>query len=918
MWFSNSKVSHSANYGKLLYLEQSVLQMGFKQELVKQAIHHCMGCDQHTLGVENLVDYMISLEERQPDVTELKQNYHSTQEANYRSHDEAMTIVTKSSSMSTTTMSTAMDPGTSRGSRGSLEKGDHLAKKSTKARIRENVVNAPPKKLKKKESTEGRRKRVGEESSSESFLCKVCLEEEMGIVFQPCGHLMTCPKCASSLTTCPPCKDDVHRGSFANFTSKLQFDRGRLVGMMVAGDGPKDFFEDCVPACNPAGTARIYILKYQSSLGVVMRGRPDPRCRSWESLVNCVQTMTQWSLLACLFTLLAGQGISLNRGTRVGGLGGLSQGLLPDLDRPSVSPLCRNHTSFFLQDLNSGNASTWSLLMADASGKIPAGYLKGNVFSVGNFDECLKVSVNFDDGYRFLGKHCLAQIFAATEGRKTLDVHQRWNALGPKSAELSAGFGGNPLLTIGFCIPNSCSSDDLKVSLDETLANFSLSSQIMSCDDSVRDPLSSAEIGVTILLVLLAVYMASGTALDIFQQTSGAKKFEGKAARALLAGSIYTNGKKLLSTNAGKDNIGCLSGIRFLTITWVAMGHVLSLKLLYTPSVNPMAALEVSKDWKLTTITNGTVSVDTFLLLSGLLVTYLLLKELERNKGRFNILRFYLHRYLRLTPALALWIGFTTAFIDRFASGPFYLFIRFLTDPCKDYWWRNVLYVNNFFKQEELCSLPTWYLANDMQMYIVSPLFIVPLYFWPITGVVVLVVSLALNALATVLVLKRYDLFGTEYGYVIANPLGNSDNFNLYYVKPWIRLGPYLVGILTGFLLYKMKKTRFRFPKGAAVWGWAMATACNLAVLYGISDYMALDSGPMPRIPQLAYNALFRIAWACGVAWVILACAAGSGGPVDAILSWKAFIPLGRLTYSVYLTHFYVITWFLWRRQEPE
>ena len=119
-----------------------------------------------------------------------------------------------------------------------------------------------------------------------------------------------------------------------------------------------------------------------------------------------------------------------------------------------------------------------------------------------------------------------------------------------------------------------------------------------------------------------------------------------------------------------------------------------------------------------------------------------------------------------------------------------------------------------------------------------------------------------------------------------------------------------------------------------------MATACNLAVLYGINGYMALDSGPMPRIPQLAYNALFRIAWACGVAWVILACAAGSGGqycsripcflcswglkgsifrigPVDAILSWKAFIPLGRLTYSVYLTHFYVITWFLWRIKTP-
>ena len=48
--------------------------MGFKQELVKQAIHHCMECNQHTLRIEDLVDYMISLEERQHDATQLKQN----------------------------------------------------------------------------------------------------------------------------------------------------------------------------------------------------------------------------------------------------------------------------------------------------------------------------------------------------------------------------------------------------------------------------------------------------------------------------------------------------------------------------------------------------------------------------------------------------------------------------------------------------------------------------------------------------------------------------------------------------------------------------------------------------------------------------------------------------------------------------
>ena len=55
--------------------------------------------------------------------------------------------------------------------------------------------------------------------------------------------------------------------------------------------------------------------------------------------------------------------------------------------------------------------------------------------------------------------------------------------------------------------------------------------------------------------------------------------------------------------------------------------------------------------WWFQDISNATIAVDTFLLLSGLLVCYLLLAELDRIKGKVgfaNVGLFYLHRYLRL------------------------------------------------------------------------------------------------------------------------------------------------------------------------------------------------------------------------------------------------------------------------------
>ncbi|XP_069131314.1 baculoviral IAP repeat-containing protein 7-like isoform X1 [Argopecten irradians] len=40
----------------------------------------------------------------------------------------------------------------------------------------------------------------------EQKICKVCLDEDASIVFLPCGHLVTCPMCASALRKCPVCR----------------------------------------------------------------------------------------------------------------------------------------------------------------------------------------------------------------------------------------------------------------------------------------------------------------------------------------------------------------------------------------------------------------------------------------------------------------------------------------------------------------------------------------------------------------------------------------------------------------------------------------------------------------------------------------------------------------------------------------
>lgn len=41
-------------------------------------------------------------------------------------------------------------------------------------------------------------------------------------------------------------------------------------------------------------------------------------------------------------------------------------------------------------------------------------------------------------------------------------------------------------------------------------------------------------------------------------------------------------------------------------------------------------------------------------------------------------------------------------------------------ETCNAFWWRNVLYINNFFPLSQICLMWSWYLANDFQFYMVA------------------------------------------------------------------------------------------------------------------------------------------------------------------------------------------------------
>lgn len=200
----------------------------------------------------------------------------------------------------------------------------------------------------------------------------------------------------------------------------------------------------------------------------------------------------------------------------------------------------------------------------------------------------------------------------------------------------------------------------------------------------------------SVILGIIAALCLIGTTIDIvarYSSNSSGSSRKSTGLQCILAFSAYTNTLKWLSTKGGSDNLGCIHGIRFLSTCWVVLAHTWTT---WIDKVwNSVELSQIYNDWNVYPIINGTVSVDTFFTVAGLLAAYNILKVLDKTRGRLNVPMLYLHRFLRLTPTYAILVGIIATLFEYMKPGPHTYFTANFALSCRKHWWHNLLYINN-------------------------------------------------------------------------------------------------------------------------------------------------------------------------------------------------------------------------------
>lgn len=232
--------------------------------------------------------------------------------------------------------------------------------------------------------------------------------------------------------------------------------------------------------------------------------------------------------------------------------------------------------------------------------------------------------------------------------------------------------------------------------------------------------------------------------------------------KLLFCFSLLSNIRKLLNTDSGDDKrrknsrpqIPCLNGIRVLSMTWVILCHSYLFSLSMTNNLVDLLE-DAQNSAAFSIVLNGSFSVDSFFVLSAFLLAYNFLIPSPRNRTRSEgstssieevndeertsfrsnsiwcrisfLPSLYLYRIFRLLPVYIVVLLIDASVAHLTSAGPFWDYGDQVTSEhtlCHDSWWYNVLFINNFLPLKDQCMAWTWYLANDMQFFLVAPLFL--------------------------------------------------------------------------------------------------------------------------------------------------------------------------------------------------
>ncbi|MBI5975382.1 acyltransferase family protein [Staphylococcus canis] len=307
----------------------------------------------------------------------------------------------------------------------------------------------------------------------------------------------------------------------------------------------------------------------------------------------------------------------------------------------------------------------------------------------------------------------------------------------------------------------------------------------------------------------------------------------------------------------------------------------------YLPGLDGLRAISVigiivyhlNAQW----LSGGFLGVDTFFVISGYLITSLLMFEYE-NYGRINLAQFWIKRFKRLIPAMLFVTSFAVLYVLLFEQSLLHSIKGDAQAALLYYsnWWYIFQDVDYFDQFKPMPLKHLWSLAVEEQFYIFYPIILILFlkYFKSQRKVTLAFFVVSLVSLVWMMIVAAIDT-----------------NLSRAYFGTDTRLQTLLLGAMFAFI-WPAFKLKLDPPK----LGRRIVDAFGSIALIGL---IALFWMVNEEQDWLYMGGFYLISM---LTLIVIASTVQPQGVLSKILSNPLFIYIGKRSYSLYLWHFVVVT----------
>ncbi|XP_049879298.1 O-acyltransferase like protein-like [Pectinophora gossypiella] len=428
-----------------------------------------------------------------------------------------------------------------------------------------------------------------------------------------------------------------------------------------------------------------------------------------------------------------------------------------------------------------------------------------------------------------------------------------------------------------------------------------------SCETAAGDPPPDVvDWSFAVVVAVIVVLNVAGTVYDFTRSP------DEKPNQYLLPWSVRVNWRRLTATYDDGDPrltaLKSVQGVKAFTLALVMLGHSMI--------VHNMSYIENTRffeqgnaHWLATFLHNGSVVVQGFVLVSAFLLAYNLL--LLRDAGVQLRLRMLpaalLHRLIRIVPLHMFMVGLSATWWSRGGAGAQWALLHAQRAACRSVWWAHALSLNNILTVDDRCLLQAWFLAADMQVFVVTA----AVTLWLAgrqrggggRGALRLLAALVAGAVAGNWLLAYWlqvkPIMLEMKPDVIREQYVGSASFKWMYAAPWGSLPAGLLGVWLAFLHHRLQRLRIR-PERSKIFRLAYTWFLPALFLWVLGGHLVRHA-PAPVVAL--YAAADRVGYVAIGATGLIGFFNGVDSFWKRFFEWRGWLPLGRMSLAVMLVH---------------